>query len=218
MIQLDKVCRYFRAGSNIVKALNDITLNVETGEFIVVQGPSGSGKTTLLMTMGGMLGPTSGSVNVNQNDVYKLNMKNRAKFRAENIGFVFQMFHLLPYLSSIENVLLTASVKSNTVGESDALELLSRMRLSHRVNHKPSQLSVGERQRTAVARALINKPKIILADEPTGNLDPENAAEVVEYLVNFNRSGGTVIIASHGNIADPYSNRVIRLKEGQIVE
>jgi putative ABC transport system ATP-binding protein len=218
MIQLDKVCRYFKAGSNIIKALNDITLNVETGEFIVVQGPSGSGKTTLLMTMGGMLGPTSGSVIVNQNDVYKLNMKNRAKFRAENIGFVFQMFHLLPYLSSIENVLLTASVKSNTVGESEALELLNRMRLSHRVNHKPSQLSVGERQRTAVARALINKPKIILADEPTGNLDPENAAEVVEYLVNFNRSGGTVIIASHGNIADPYSNRVIRLKEGQILE
>jgi putative ABC transport system ATP-binding protein len=218
MIQLDKVCRYFKAGSNIVKALNDITLNVETGEFIVVQGPSGSGKTTLLMTMGGMLGPTSGSVIVNQNDVYKLNMKNRAKFRAENIGFVFQMFHLLPYLSSIENVLLTASVKSNTGGESDALELLNRMRLSHRVNHKPSQLSVGERQRTAVARALINKPKIILADEPTGNLDPENAAEVVEYLVNFNRSGGSVIIASHGNIADPYSNRVIRLNEGQIVE
>jgi putative ABC transport system ATP-binding protein len=217
MIQLDKVCRYFRAGSNIVKALNDITLNVEKGEFIVVQGPSGSGKTTLLLTIGGMLGPTSGSVIVNQNNVYKLNMKNRAKFRAENIGFVFQMFHLLPYLSSIENVLLTASVKSNSVVESDALELLNRMRLSHRINHKPWQLSVGERQRTAVARALINKPKIILADEPTGNLDPENATEVIEYLVDFNRGGGTVIIASHGNISDRYSHRIIKLREGQLI-
>gem|GEM_PF-571536 len=208
MVSLENVSKIYRTRRGEVKALNEVSLQVKEAEFVVVRGPSGSGKTTLLFTIGGMLRPTSGRAIVDGNDIYAMGERKRANFRAENVGFTFQMFHLVPYLNVIENVLLSAgkrtteaqrhreghgekpfnsSVSPRLRGSSEAetRELLKRLRLSEREYHKPSELSAGERQRTAIARALVKHPRIILADEPTGNLDPENAAEVIGYLAEF---------------------------------
>jgi ABC-type lipoprotein export system ATPase subunit len=217
MVQLENVSKVYRTRRGEVKALDEISLRVEEGQFVVVRGPSGSGKTTLLLVVGGMLRPTKGRVVVVGNDVYAMGERERAKFRAESIGFVFQMFHLVPYLDVIQNVLLPAGVGKNPAGRAEARELLKRLGMSGREYHKPSELSAGERQRTAIARALLNRPKIVLADEPTGNLDPENAAEVIGYLVEFHRGGGTVIVVTHGRVADQYADRIVHLREGCIV-
>jgi len=215
MVQLENTSKLYGTRRGQVKALDEISLQVKEGEFIVVRGPSGSGKTTLLLAIGGMLHPTSGRVIIGGKDIYAMSKRERARFRAENIGFVFQMFHLVPYLSVIENTLLASG---NRADRSEAEKLLERLGMSGREHHKPSELSAGERQRTAIARALLNHPGIILADEPTGNLDPENAAEVIEYLAEFHRGGGTVIVVTHGAVADQYSERIIYLREGRIEE
>jgi len=185
----------------------------------VIRGPSGTGKSTLLMTIGGMLQVTSGNVFINGINIYQLSKKSRAAFRAENIGFVFQMFHLIPYLDVGENVLLASrNVKKKLVNRLDVQKLLARFNLANRENHKPAELSAGELQRTAVARAFFSQPKIILADEPTGNLDPENAQQVFSYLYEFHSKGGTVIVVTHGHAADQFADRIILLKDGQIRE
>jgi len=168
------------------------------------------------LTIGGMLRPTNGKVVISDNDIYAMSIKKRAIFRAKNIGFVFQMFHLVPYLSLIENVLLPVKVGIAQAGKGDGMELVKRLHLLGREHHKPSELSAGEKQRTAIARALLNHPKIILADEPTGNLDPDNAGEVIDYLSEFHHNGGTVIVVTHGTVADQYANRIIHLKEGRV--
>jgi putative ABC transport system ATP-binding protein len=241
MVYLENISKIYRTRYGEVKALSEVSLQVKQGEFVVVRGPSGSGKTTLLLVIGGMLRPTEGRVIVDKKEIYKMSERERAKFRAENIGFVFQMFYLVPYLNVIENVLLAflptlekiprggiplrgrdrgdlgtnQQVKRKGHERSvEAKELLKRLRLSERERHKPSELSAGEKQRTAVARAIFNRPQIILADEPTGNLDPENAAEVIGYLSEFHRNGGTVIVVTHGRIADQYADRIIHLREG----
>ena len=216
MVYLENISKIYRTRHVEVKALDEVNFQVKEGEFVLVRGPSGSGKTTLLLTIGGMLRPTEGQVIVDGSNIYAMSERERARFRAQNIGFVFQMFHLVPYLNIIENVLLSAGAMSNQVVQAEARELLKRLGLSGRERHKPSELSAGEKQRTAVARALLNRPKIILTDEPTGNLDPENAAEVIEYLAEFQRNGGTVIIVTHGRVADQYADRIIHLREGRI--
>jgi putative ABC transport system ATP-binding protein len=142
--------------------------------------------------------------------------KKRAKFRAQKIGFVFQMFHLLPYLNGVENVLLPSAVSSNPSRREEAMRLLQNMHLLQRANHKPSQLSVGECQRVALARALLSAPQILLADEPTGNLDPESELQVLNHLKEFHTTGGTVIMATHGNTPDQYADQIIHLKSGHI--
>jgi len=218
MVCLENVSKIYRTRRGEVKALDEISLQVKEGEFVVVRGPSGSGKTTLLFTGGGMLRPTQGQVIVDGNDIYAMGKRDRAKFRAENIGFVFQMFHLVPYLNVAENVLLSAGVGTDRAKRVEAVELLKRLHLSEREHHKPSELSTGERQRTAIARALLNRPKTILADEPTGNLDPENAAEAIGYLAEFHSGGGTVILVTHGTVADQHADRIIYLREGRIEE
>ncbi len=219
MVNLEEVSKIFRTRHGEVKALAEINLNVNEGEFVVVRGPSGCGKSTLLLTIGGMLKATTGNVIVNNNRIYKIDERKRAKFRAENIGFVFQMFHLVPYLNVVENVLLPAgTVRNESLNTSKAKELLKRLHLTERENHKPSEMSAGEIQRAAIARALIIHPTIILADEPTGNLDPENAVEVIGHLEEFHRDGGTVIVVTHGNMADQFADRIIHLRNGSISE
>ena len=216
MVVLENIVKTYRRHGGDVKALSDINLQIEKGEFVVICGPSGSGKTTLLMTIAAMLRPTSGSVCVGQNDLYTMSIRDRAKFRAENIGFVFQMFHLVPYLNIIENVALAGGVASQSGGAVKANEILKQLGLAERAFHRPSELSAGEKQRAAIARALFNRPKIILADEPTGNLDPDNAASVIGYLSEFHHSGGTVILATHGTEAEQFADRIIHLHNGSI--
>jgi len=168
--------------------------------------------TFLFSVMAAMLRLTSGSVCVAKKNLYEITVAARTKFRAKTIGFVFQIFHLLPYLNVIENIALAGK----NYPKNDIKNILEKLNLKHRAYHKPSQLSVGEKQRTAVARVLINKPKIILADEPTGNLDPENAKIIFEYLVDFHRNKGTVILVTHGREPLKFANRTICIKNGTI--
>jgi putative ABC transport system ATP-binding protein len=214
MIKIENVCKYYGTGEKQVKALDDVSLEIGAGEFVVIQGPSGSGKTTLLMALGSMLRPTSGKIHVSENDIYALTIGERAKFRSQKIGFVFQMFHLLPYLSILDNVLL-ASGSSND--KKVATDLLTKLDLAERISHKPAALSAGEKQRAALARAKINNPSIILADEPTGNLDPENAEMVMGFLEEFKKSGGTVVVVTHGDHANKYATKMVRLEKGCMV-
>lgn len=218
MIRLERVSKIYRTRRGDVRALDKVSLDVKEGKFLVVRGPSGSGKTTLLFSIGGMLRPTEGNVIVNNHNLYAISKSQRAKFRAKNIGFIFQMFHLVPYLNTVENVLLAASVGTKCFGPEDAKSLLNRLKLSDRMYHRPSELSAGERQRTAMARAILKRPGIILADEPTGNLDPENVSEILRQLVEYNRSGGTIILVSHRKVVDHYASQVINLKDGHIQE
>lgn len=214
MIRIERLTKSYSGRGNGVNALDRINLEVKEREFVVVRGPSGSGKTTLLLTIGGMLRPTSGRVWIGERDLYALSSRHRAEFRARQIGFVFQMFHLIHYLSVLDNVATAAGQSLTTNLRREAIALLEGLGLSHRIHHKPSELSAGEKQRTAIARALLNKPKIILADEPTGNLDPANAREVLNHLSTFHLRGGTVLLVTHGEEAGQFADRIINLREG----
>lgn len=216
LIEMYNISKVYNTPNGQVKALDNVNFQVEKGEFVIIRGPSGSGKTTLLLSIGGMLRPTEGKVIINGEDIYNLSIHERANFRAENIGFIFQMFHLVPYLNVIENVMLSSGVGKGKTKFSEAEALLERLNLTHRKYHKPSRLSAGEKQRTAIGRAMLNHPLIILADEPTGNLDQENALEVMKYLGEFNKEGITVIIVTHGTVADHYADRIVLMREGQI--
>jgi len=184
---------------------------------VVLQGPSGCGKTTALLMAGGLLSPDSGLVSVTEQNPYALTANERAAFRARTIGFVFQQFHLVPYLSVLDNVLapcIAADVQDDSCGRADSL--IERFGLAHRKSHLPGELSSGERQRTALARALLNKPPLLLADEPTGNLDQENAEAVLGHMKEFAESGGAVLLVTHDERAIPFAHRVVRLRDGQI--
>jgi len=215
LIELDDVTRVYHGSRGTVLALEDVTLRIERGQFVTVRGPSGCGKSTLLMTIGGMLRPTRGTVRVDGVDLYACSARQRAAFRAQRIGFVFQMFHLVPYLSVLDNVVLGGRVAG--ADRRRASELLERLGLSHRLRHKPSELSIGERQRAAIARAMMNEPDLILADEPTGNLDPDNAKQVFEILSAYHRGGGTLVVVTHGDMADGYADRVIQMRAGRVM-
>ncbi len=217
MLILQDLTKTYRTRAGEVKALDGVSLQIDKGEFVAVCGPSGSGKTTLLMMVAAMLRPSGGTVRFDDRDIYEMTVPVRARFRAETIGFVFQMFHLVPYLNVLENVLLAAAVVHRRDGKAHAEGLLRRLGLQHRLGHRPSELSAGEKQRTAIARALLNRPKLILADEPTGNLDPENARCVLRHLQDFQKEGGTVIVATHGPAAQESATRTINLREGRLV-
>jgi len=212
MIELNKITKTYHTGGQQVNALDNVSLKINRGEFVVIRGASGSGKTTLLLTLGAMLNPTSGSYTFNRTDVYSMSGNERNRFRAKNIGFVFQMFHLLPYLTLLENVTIPTFGKNRE----QAKTLLNNLGLGARITHKPFALSAGEKQRTAIARALINNPEMILADEPTGNLDPENTAEVIRIFSRYHKQGGTVVGVTNGTEADEYADRIISLKNGRI--
>ena len=219
MLSLENVSKVFRTRHGPVRALEKVSLSIEAGEFTVVRGPSGSGKTTLLLALGGMQRPTSGRVLVRDSgqasgrDLYAMSSAERARFRARRVGFVFQMFHLVPYLNVTDNVLLAAGRGGAAAA---AGELIERLGLAGRRHHRPADLSAGERQRAAIARALVNDPDVILADEPTGNLDPENAEDVLGRLAEFHRKGGTVVVVTHSAAADGFATRIVRQREGGI--
>jgi ABC-type lipoprotein export system ATPase subunit len=199
-----------------VKSLDAVSLRVHPGEFVAIRGPSGCGKTTLLLTVGGMLRPSSGTVTVAGHELYALRAADRARWRSANLGFIFQMFHLVPYLTVLENVLLAAGGPRTPERIHRSRELLDQLGLAARLSHKPAELSAGERQRTAIARALLGQPQILLADEPTGNLDPHNAVEVFQHLRAFHQAGGTVIVVTHGDAAQPYAQRTLELQAGRL--
>ncbi len=211
MIRLEKVSRTYATKRGPVTALAEFDCSVDKGEFVSIVGPSGSGKSTLLLMMGGMLHPSSGAARFDGRDLYALGAAERARLRATEIGFVFQMFHLVAYLSILDNVLLAARNLPTAEARPRAGQLIEEMGLSHRINHKPSELSAGERQRAAIARALVTSPKVLLADEPTGNLDPANAAEAVKHLKAFQARGGTVVAVTHGTAISEAADRVVRL-------
>lgn len=197
MLGLTDVTKIYPRQHGIVRPLDGITLSVESGEFVAVQGPSGSGKTTLLLTAGGLLRPDEGRVFLDEQNLYEMNPDERARFRAKNIGFVFQQYHLIPYLTVLENVMTPnlAQLSSNSRGRAN--KLIEHFGLTERSGHTPGELSAGEKQRTALARALFHQPKILFADEITGNLDQQNAHIVLNYLKEFAQSGGAVLLVTH---------------------
>lgn len=198
-----------------VKALDNINLDIQEGEWVSIMGPSGSGKTTLLNILSLMDTITSGHMSLDNKDVSKLSEEDKIIIRRERIGLVFQQFHLIPYLTALENVML-AQYYHSTTDESEAKKVLAKVGLSHRLSHLPSQLSGGEQQRVCIARALINEPKILLADEPTGNLDETNEEVVIKLLQELHKEGKTIILITHNPDLGRYSDRTIMLKHGVI--
>jgi putative ABC transport system ATP-binding protein len=198
-----------------VRALDGISLRVDDGEWIAIMGPSGSGKTTLINILGGLDSPTSGRAMVDGTDVARLDETGLTRFRAEKVGFVFQQFHLVPYLTALENVML-AQYFHSTTDEKEARQSLERVGLSDRSEHLPSQLSGGEQQRVAVARALINHPKLILADEPTGNLDEVNEQIVLNLLRELHQEGHTILMVTHAPSIGRLADRRIDLAHGRL--
>ncbi|GBD09091.1 Lipoprotein-releasing system ATP-binding protein LolD [Candidatus Thermoflexus japonica] len=221
LVQIEDVSKEYIAGAVRVIALQEISLTVERGEFLAIVGPSGSGKTTLLNLIGALDRPTRGRVVVDGIDLGALRGDRLADFRRERIGFVFQLFHLVPDLTALENVMLPLipyrrQLKFNL--EQRARALLEAVGLGNRMRHLPGQLSGGEQQRVAIARALIGNPRLLLADEPTGNLDSQTGKEIVELLRRLNREQGlTVIVTTHNPEIVAWSDRVVRLRDGRIV-
>ncbi|MFP6576859.1 MAG: ABC transporter ATP-binding protein [Pirellulaceae bacterium] len=217
MIQLSNVSKHFQRSDQTVRALDNLTLSIDQGEFVAIRGASGCGKSTLLSLIGGLALPTSGTVSVLEQEISSMNSADRAKFRATHVGFVFQMFHLLPYLSVMENVLVAARPTHQEEDQQKATELLEQFSLQDRLWHRPAQLSAGERQRVAMARALLAQPGLLLADEPTGNLDPGNSVTVLKLMQQFHEQGGTILLVTHDEQAAGFADRSIVLEAGQLV-
>ncbi|MBC8868470.1 MAG: ABC transporter ATP-binding protein [Planctomycetes bacterium] len=218
MIELEGVSKVFRTRNGDVRALDGVTLRVNDGGFVAIRGASGCGKSTLLSLVGGLALPTVGKITVAGNEVSGMSPAQRAEFRTDNIGFVFQMFHLLPYLTVLDNVLVAAPAGARSTAAERAKELLDTFSLSDRLLHRPGQLSVGQRQRVAMARALLNRPALLLADEPTGNLDPENAASLLDTMAAFHRDGGTILLVTHDSQAAERAGRILELDQGRVRE
>lgn len=218
MLRIEEASKsYNHRGRNVI-AMSKVTLSVEKGDFICVVGPSGSGKSTVLLTLGGMLSPSEGRVLLDGRSLYDLPSSDRARVRREKIGFVFQTFNLVPYLSAIENVQVPLLLARETDGDQTARaeSLLKQVGLGDRLDHKPPELSVGQQQRVALARMLANDPEIILADEPTGNLDPETGQQIVGFLAELNNQGKTIIMVTHDQRAARKAKTLLWLRDGKI--
>ena len=219
MIAVNDVTKSYIIGGNQVNALHGVSLEISEGDFMAVTGPSGSGKSTLLYTLGGLLTPNTGRVLVNESDIYSLNQRMRAKFRRDNVGFIFQTFELLPYLTALENVMLPLSIDgvSGWEQEDRAYDSLEKVGIDERADHKPTELSGGEQQRVAVARGLVNEPKILLADEPTGNLDQKTGDGIMGLLSDLNEEGQTIVFVTHDQSRTVIANKVIGMIDGGIM-
>ncbi len=213
--------KIYKSGKkNEVKALDGVSLEIGKGELVSVTGPSGCGKTTLLLIAGGLLYPDQGDIVLDDLNLYNISSSDRDRERAQKIGFVFQQFYLVPYINILENVMIP-SIGSNSYSsslENRAIELITQFNLAHRINHKPGELSTGERQRVALARALINQPSILLADEPTGNLDDDNAEVVLRFISDFAGGGGAVLLVTHDNRISKHAHRSYRMNNGKFLE
>ena len=219
MIEISEVTKSYIIGGNQVNALSGVNLGIRKGDFMAVTGPSGSGKSTLLYTVGGLLTPNQGSVHVFESDIYSLSQRQRAKFRRDNVGFIFQTFELLPYLTALENVMLPLSIDGVAGWEQEdrAYDSLEKVGLDERADHKPTELSGGEQQRVAVARGLVNEPKILLADEPTGNLDQKTGDGIMGLLSDLNEEGQTIVFVTHDIARTGIANKVVGMVDGSIV-
>jgi putative ABC transport system ATP-binding protein len=218
MLKLEGVTKRYVVDGREILALDGADFHTQRGEFVAAVGASGSGKSTLLMLLGGLTRPSKGTVFVDGTDIYSLDGRARAALRADRIGFVFQTFHLIPYLTALQNVLVPTLSGGDAISlRKRALELLDRFGVRDRKTHKPPQLSVGERQRVALARALLRSPGVVLADEPTGNLDPGSTGQVMDYLADFHREGGTVVVVTHDPALTDYATRTVKLDAGKLV-
>ncbi len=221
VISAKGLTRVYKLGDSDVIGVNQVDLDIAAGELVVLKGNSGSGKSTLLSLLAGLDRPTGGDLRVDQHDLNSITDSQLTHFRRQVVGMIFQSFNLLPTLNVLENICLPALLAGKSVAESrpKAMELLQWLRLENRLNHLPAQLSGGEMQRTAIARALINDPAIILADEPTGNLDSRNGQIVIELLAELNRKWQwTVLIATHSTLADEMASVRLGLKDGMITD
>ena len=218
VIKLHDIRRYFQVGTETVKALRSITLSVKQNEFVALMGPSGSGKSTLMNILGCLDTPSSGQYVLNGQDVSQMNDNELAEIRNKEIGFIFQTFNLLPRSTAIENVMLPLIYAGFRKADryERAKKVLDAVNLTDRILHKPNELSGGQRQRVAVARALVNKPSIILADEPTGNLDSKTSVEIMGLLEEIHRAGNTIIVVTHEEDIAKHAHRIIRLIDGEI--
>ncbi len=219
MIELQGIARrYERPSAEPVRALDGVSLRIERGEFVAVVGTSGSGKTTLMNVIGLLDRPTEGTYRWDGRDVSGLDVREQARLRNRSIGFVFQAFHLLPKASAVENVELPLLYSDREEIRGLGLKALAAVGLADRVDHRPSELSGGQQQRVAIARALVNEPELILADEPTGNLDASSAGEVMSIFEELRRAGRTVVLVTHDATLARHAGRVIHIEGGRIVE
>ncbi|MEC9258205.1 MAG: ABC transporter ATP-binding protein [Candidatus Poribacteria bacterium] len=222
MLELNRVEKTYTNKNQQIFALRQVTLQVDKGSFVAICGPSGCGKSTLLFAAGGLLKPDSGIVKIEETNLYMISADQRAQYRAIKIGFVFQQFHLVPYLNVLDNI-LAASLALEGINQqmkvnlrNRALELIEHFGLIDRLLHVPSKLSTGERQRTALARALLNQPRLLLADEPTGNLDDENTEMVCQHLATHADNGGIVLLATHDQRVASYARNIVQMSDGAI--
>ena len=219
VLQANDICKTYHLGGRELPVLRGVNLELKQGEFVALQGASGSGKSTLLQLLGGLDRPTSGTIRFKGKPLRLQTSQQAAIFRGQNVGFVFQAYHLLPDLNALENVMLPAQVQraAASVSRSRGMDLLVSVGLKDRMDHRPSELSGGEQQRVAIARALMNEPGIILADEPTGNLDTGTEAELIELLAQLHRERDlTLLVATHDDVVAGAAQRIVRLKDGKV--
>ena len=215
----DGLTKEYRSGDHTLAVLADVSFTIPQGALVAIIGPSGSGKTTLLGLLAGLDTPTRGTVRLDDVDITRLDEDQRAKLRGEKVGFIFQSFQLIPTLTALENVQVPLELRGEPDAGRRARDLLGRVGLADRLDHFPTQLSGGEQQRVAIARAFVNAPRILFADEPTGNLDSDTGARIVQLLEQLNReSGSTVVIVTHDAALAARTSRIIRLSDGKVVE
>ncbi len=217
LIEIHGLKKTYQSGNTRVDAIRNMDFFIDDAEFITLMGRSGSGKSTLLSILGALNHPTMGKVLVDSLDIYALTAEQRADFRSEYIGFIFQSFQLIPYLTVLENVKLPMAVtgKKNNIQDRMAQDVIDRVGLTAKIHRLPDQLSGGEQERVAIARAIVNKPPLILADEPTGNLDSKTAGDIMALLKSLNKDGHTVIVVTHNPDMEAYADRTIRVQDGE---
>lgn len=219
ILRVENLCKVYGQGENTVRALDGVSFSVEKGEFLAIIGPSGSGKSTLLHILGGVDTPTSGKVMMNGQDVYRQSDDNLAIFRRRHVGLIYQFYNLIPVLNVRENITLPLLMDGRKVNENKLDEMLKVLKLKGREKHLPNQLSGGQQQRVSIGRALINEPSVILADEPTGNLDSKNSREIVELLKYYNREyNQTLIVITHDEDIALQADRIISIEDGKITQ